>query len=82
VIPIISTAVCETVAEEVTKDSTIYERIATEQTALHWQWLQAYMEVKEMFGDGAAEATLRLAMLTYKAINAQFEVNELEEKTG
>ena len=77
-IPEIKEEICETIIHEIERENTTYEKIATNQTALQWQWVHAYMEIKELFGIGAAEAALRLAMLTYKAIDAQIEVNNLE----
>lgn len=77
-IPEISQEVCETICCEVDKDNTTYSRIAEGQAALQWQWIYAYTEIEELFGEGAAEAALRLAMLTYAVINAQLEVNDLE----
>lgn len=77
-IPEVSEAVCETICCEVNKEHTIWERIAEDQPALQHQWLHAYCEIKESFGNGAGEAALRLVLLTYKAIEAQLEVDELE----
>ena len=81
-IPEIKDEIIETICVEIDKDNTTYARIAPNQPALHWQWVNAYVEIKELSGEGAAEAALRLALLTYMAINAQIEVNELEENNN
>ena len=77
-IPIVSEEVCEIISLETIKDGTIWLRIAPHQEHLQYQWLMAYMQIGNELGLEAAESALRLSMLTYKAIESQMEVNDLE----
>ncbi len=77
-LPIVSQEVCETIVHEL-EDQAIYSDIGKGQEALQWQWAHAYHEISILLSKEAGEAALRLAMLTYKALESQLEVNALED---
>lgn len=86
-IPEISGSVIETVTHELAREDILclankYKELAKTQPMLFHQIAGGVESMRRWHGPEAAEGAVRLCMIIYKMVEAQIEVNDLENQHG